>query len=320
MARIKMSLPYCQSPLERRREQNRLAQRRFRERHGLSNPIEKHRRISSSHSPLDVTSALDTTIDRPTDPTIGDGGDSLLLAELALSGPADPASRDFNDWQRFAHHQDGSSNFVGFTQELDLLGTESLEVSDNFFHAEAETSPKSQVPENPCRRGADLTISTVSSGGSGDSSAADSPLASPSARPIHIAAQRGRLNIVRLLLDHDVGCDVQDENGLTPLMHATIEGYDEVAELLLAHGATIGLTDQKGRSVMHWAVIRRRDQTMRTLISYIKGDRLAIINGITREGLTPLHIAVNTDFEAAVKLLLEFGADAEREVFQELSH
>ena len=135
-------------------------------------------------------------------------------------------------------------------------------------------------------------------------------LSSPGVSPLHTAAKRGHVNIVRLLLEHDADCNVQDDDSLTPLMHAIIGGYEEVVGLLLSHGAGVQFADYHNRSALHLAVIHRRDRLLKMLLRHCRGDR-AVIDGLTREGKTPLHIAVDTDFEAAVEMLLNSGADAQ---------
>jgi ankyrin repeat protein len=136
---------------------------------------------------------------------------------------------------------------------------------------------------------------------------------SPGVSLIHTAAKRGHVNIVRLLLEHDANYDIRDEDGLTPLIHATIGGCEEVTGLLLSHGASIRLTDEHNRSALHWAVIHRHDRLLKLLLKHCTGDR-SVVDCLTIEGKTPLQIAVDTDFEAAVELLLNSGADVQHMV------
>lgn len=144
----------------------------------------------------------------------------------------------------------------------------------------------------------------------GPSNSTANNLASHGVSPLHIAARKGRVNIVRLLLEHDVDCNAQDDVGMTPLIHATIGDHKEVVELLLSKGAEVRFSDYQNRSSLHWAVVCRCDRLLKILLRYCNGDK-SVIDGLSSEGTTPLHVAVDIDFEAGVELLLNAGADAQ---------
>lgn len=129
----------------------------------------------------------------------------------------------------------------------------------------------------------------------GASAGASSDCSTPVATPLHTAAKRGHTKIVRLLLEHKAQCDIRDHEGLTPLIYATMGGHEEVVGLLLSHGASVGLTDQQNRSALHWAVMNRFDRLLKVLLGNCIEDK-SVIDGLTIEGRTPLHIAVETDF------------------------
>ena len=136
---------------------------------------------------------------------------------------------------------------------------------------------------------------------------------SPSGRagwlsPLHIAAQKGHDRIARLLLQHSIDCNEKDSDGLTPLIHATIGGFEDVISSLLSHGARIGNVDGQRRSAFHWAVIYRREAVLKILLNHCAGER-TLIDGYDNEGRTPLHMAVDMGFEAGVQVLLQFGAN-----------
>lgn len=58
--------------------------------------------------------------------------------------------------------------------------------------------------------------------------------------PLHIAAQKGDISIVRLLLDSKtVNVNAQDSSGATPLHLASENGHIEVVKLLVAHNAQL---------------------------------------------------------------------------------
>ena len=59
--------------------------------------------------------------------------------------------------------------------------------------------------------------------------------------PIHLAAEKGHKDIVKLLLDHGANIDVKDNDGETPIYRAAVKGHTETVKLLLDHGALSGL-------------------------------------------------------------------------------
>lgn len=127
------------------------------------------------------------------------------------------------------------------------------------------------------------------------------------ASPLHRAVQMGHSKIVRLLLEHNANCNEKDSDGLTPLIHAIIGGYEDMVDMLLSHGASIGLVDDEHRSALHWAVIRRRDRLLTRVLKHCVGNS-TLVNQCTKDGRTPLLIAIDIGFEAAVEVLLESGA------------
>lgn len=145
-----------------------------------------------------------------------------------------------------------------------------------------------------------------------DGTAVDSPTSYHEGRSrastLHTAVQKGNGRIVGLLLKHGADCNIKDAAGFTPLLHATIGGYEEVTDLLLSYGAGIQHVDDHHQSALHWAVIHGRERLLQKLLKHCAGD-FTLVNGYTIEGKTALHIAVEMGFEAAVELLLEYGAN-----------
>lgn len=130
-----------------------------------------------------------------------------------------------------------------------------------------------------------------------------------------MAARKGRDKIVRTLLQHNADCNLRDGDGLTPLLHAVIGGYPETVTLLLSHGARIELVDDQSRTALHWAAAQKQGAALRSLLEN-SGDKSPIIDKYDDSGMTPLHIAVDGDFEAGVQLLLQFGASVHCQVRQ----
>ena len=53
--------------------------------------------------------------------------------------------------------------------------------------------------------------------------------------PLHRASRSGRIEIVRLLVEHGASVEAQDDGGMTPLDVASGEQREEIIKLLLEH-------------------------------------------------------------------------------------
>jgi len=119
--------------------------------------------------------------------------------------------------------------------------------------------------------------------------------------PLHVAADRGRWAVVRLLLEHGAEIDARNAEGQTPINSALLKGRTQVAELLLQHGAQLDPT-----RALHDAAVRQiadRD-VIRFLVEH--GGN---INGVAENGNTPLHQAVAEGNRVIAKFLIAQGAD-----------
>ena len=136
--------------------------------------------------------------------------------------------------------------------------------------------------------------------------------------PLHSASLYGRLDIVRLLLDHGATSNSKDKFGRTPL-HLVAKGeynleQDRVrtAQLLLDRGADVNAQTKYGATPLHLASYLGRIDIARVLL-----DRGAIANSKGRKGRTALHCVAQgrhlfsaNDAIHVAQLLLERGADA----------
>jgi hypothetical protein len=82
---------------------------------------------------------------------------------------------------------------------------------------------------------------------------------------LHIAAERGNLRIVQLLLEHEVDVDVADASGRTALHYAARGARAEIVALLLAGGADSEARDGEGRSPLHAAADAECESIIRLL-------------------------------------------------------
>jgi hypothetical protein len=127
--------------------------------------------------------------------------------------------------------------------------------------------------------------------------------------PIHLAVKKGHDKILRLLIERDLDCNEKDSDGITPLMLAVVGGHEDITDTLLWHGARVAEVDRQRRSSLHWAVVYRREAVLKTLLQHCVGDNATIINSYDNSGRTPLHTAIDMEFETGVEILLARGAD-----------
>jgi ankyrin repeat protein len=64
---------------------------------------------------------------------------------------------------------------------------------------------------------------------------------------LHIAAQRGDLRTVELLVKAGLDIDQTGDMGCTALHYAKLNGKDDVANFLLSHGASTSIRNDFGR-------------------------------------------------------------------------
>ncbi len=122
--------------------------------------------------------------------------------------------------------------------------------------------------------------------------------------PLHIAAEKGRPIVTKLLLEHGAEINAKDSKGHTPLHTAIMSGRTQVAELLIKRGAEFKV-----------------DKLLEDMVSNNLTDRDVIrlllrngadINHITDQGNTPLQAAIQQNNLVLVKLLIDYGADVNK--------
>jgi ankyrin repeat protein len=122
--------------------------------------------------------------------------------------------------------------------------------------------------------------------------------------PLHAAASKGHLRIVRLLLIKEADPNLQDNEHYIPLHWACIAQSKEVAELLVTENADVNANNGYFYTPLHLASVSGKGEIIELLIS-----NCADINAKTFYGSTPLHAAVLGGNPEAVELLLSKGAE-----------
>ncbi|MBC7682269.1 MAG: ankyrin repeat domain-containing protein [Ferruginibacter sp.] len=88
--------------------------------------------------------------------------------------------------------------------------------------------------------------------------------------PLHYAATRGHLDVIRLLLENFAYIDAASPNGSTPLMMAAQYGTDDAVKLLLDEGADPLLKNQKSLSAIDFAQKANRPATVEMVTAAVR--------------------------------------------------
>jgi len=122
--------------------------------------------------------------------------------------------------------------------------------------------------------------------------------------PLIFIAQRGCVQSMRLITEHKVELDAQDNHGDTAVHWAAYNNRIECLRLLLERGADPNLPNSKGHTPLHTAINRRNLDCMIALLE--NGADLNLPNSY---GDTPLHTATNKYWLDCMFALLSKGAD-----------
>ena len=147
-----------------------------------------------------------------------------------------------------------------------------------------------------------------------------------------VAAERGRADIVKLLLDHKADPNVAGRDGSTALMLAAENNQPEIVKLLINRGADPNRQDNNGWTAVLKAAYQGNPKCIEVLASQSKleVDRALLVatlmekkdavkalldNGAevdfrASDGRTPLILAAGKGNKDLVEVLLQAGADA----------
>lgn len=123
--------------------------------------------------------------------------------------------------------------------------------------------------------------------------------------PLHLAAARGHVTIIQLLLRAQARIDALDSEGKTPLMKA-VEGHHlQAARCLLEQRANPDVPDQNLDTALHLA-LSTGQADMATLLVQFDAD----VSARNKEGMSPLYLAAVQQQVDVARLLLDHGAQA----------
>jgi ankyrin repeat protein len=121
--------------------------------------------------------------------------------------------------------------------------------------------------------------------------------------PLHIAVATERSDLVSLLLALGASIHAKNARGRTPLQTALASSPRMVSALLANEGSLS--SDDNGASPLHIAVSENAPLNMIQIIM----DQGVQLSAVDAEGRTPLRLAMNRQYWAAAKLLVDSGAD-----------
>ena len=123
---------------------------------------------------------------------------------------------------------------------------------------------------------------------------------------LHLAAQRGSVEVAAVLIEAGAAMDARDTFGNTPLHYAAGNDQVGVAALMLDAGADINVrVIQDGLKPLH----RAAEGNAPGMIELLVHSGVDIDEKSSSGGQTPLIIAVDRGQADAVRTLLELGAD-----------
>lgn len=145
--------------------------------------------------------------------------------------------------------------------------------------------------------------------------------------PLHLAALKGRVETVAMMLEHPVWkpmiselIDYPNERlKSTALRAAASRGHVEVAKLLLDRGASLDVVDANGRTPLYYACFKGHEAVVESILSHpsishrIK-EVVNYVNGQGNEQITALYIACQQGHDSVAQLLVRWGACLERHI------
>ncbi|KAJ8248706.1 hypothetical protein GJAV_G00226850 [Gymnothorax javanicus] len=120
----------------------------------------------------------------------------------------------------------------------------------------------------------------------------------------HLAAARGHLDCLNLILSHSVDVTATEATGKNALHLAARNGQSLCVQKLLQHSCPVGNVDLQGRTVLHDAVMAGCASSVKLLC-----DSGAAVNASDFDGRTPLVLATQMCHPRICQMLLERGAD-----------
>lgn len=123
--------------------------------------------------------------------------------------------------------------------------------------------------------------------------------------PLHLAANKGHLSVVEILLKAGCDLDVQDDGDQTALHRAAVVGHTDVVSALIQDGCALDRQDKDGNTALHEASWHGFSQSAKLLVK--AGANVLAKN---KAGNTALHLACQNSHAQSTRVLLLGGSRA----------
>ncbi len=141
---------------------------------------------------------------------------------------------------------------------------------------------------------------------------------------LQMAAGKGELAIVKLLLDNGAAVNGIKQPDWTPLHYAAGNGHKAVVDLLLSQGAIADARTESGVTPLHLAAFNGYTVVAKTLLEAGASVNARLSGDVSsgpglrgylplHAGQTPLHAAAEAGYPSLVELLISKGADINAE-------
>ncbi|NWI27905.1 ANKR6 protein, partial [Sula dactylatra] len=124
--------------------------------------------------------------------------------------------------------------------------------------------------------------------------------------PLHLAAHKGHLHVVQVLLKAGCDLDIQDDGDQTALHRAAVVGNTDVIAALIQEGCALDRQDKDGNTALHEACWHGFSQSAKVLVK--AGANVLAKN---KAGNTPLHLACQNSHSQSTRVLLLGGSRAD---------
>ncbi|OAQ60148.1 ankyrin repeat domain-containing protein [Pochonia chlamydosporia 170] len=121
---------------------------------------------------------------------------------------------------------------------------------------------------------------------------------------LHLAVALGHEGVVRVLLENGADVTAKHNDGWTALHLAAMVGHDGVVRAFLENGADVTAKDDDGRTALRFAAATGHEGVVRELL-----ENGADVTAKSNDGLTALQGAARIGHKEVVQVLLENGAD-----------
>ncbi|XP_072264738.1 ankyrin repeat domain-containing protein 6 [Pyxicephalus adspersus] len=124
--------------------------------------------------------------------------------------------------------------------------------------------------------------------------------------PLHLAAHKGHLNVVQILLKAGCELNIQDDGHQTALHRAAVVGHSDILAVLIQEGCALDRQDKDGNTALHEAAWHGFSQSVKLLVK--AGANVLAKN---KAGNTPLHLACQNGHSQSCRVLLLAGSRAD---------